>query len=538
MALSNISTLASWIFVFIVCTTLWYRRRSRIPIAHVPGPTPESFWLGNLRQLMREQVGDYDLQWQNNFGMVVRFKAPLGGDRLWISDPKAIQYILQTSRYHFVKPYAARFVLNTATGKGVNGAEGKDHYRQRRVLLPAFGGPESRALRPIFRDSAEQLVQQFRNATVAGDATREVDVPVFLGRAVLHALGRAAFAYDFSGIDEQPDALAESLHNFMALGFGLPSDWKVFLQGVMAYVPPPILDLMAYVPTSGLTFLRRHVRLSNDIARILVCARAGSADGRDALSLIIRANASEDESRRLTDAELLPQLATILGAGHETTTNTLGWILLELARHPDAQKKLRDEIRSARAEAADVNLDTLPYLNAVIKETLRFDTVVPHLFRVSTRDDVIPVSAPISSPSGDSTFELPIPKGTQIIISDVAYNRNKDIWGADADVWRPERWLEQSDGDAGHANTASMRTRVGVLGNLMSFGSGHRACLGWRFAMVEVQEFTAELVAHLRVEMTPRAERVRRENCLVMLPMVEGEAAKGNQLPLRLSFVD
>ncbi len=92
---------------------------------------------------MRSQVGHFDVKLQNVYGMVARIKAPFGvrlfflllgdatalleaeqDDRLWISDPKAIQHILRTSRYNFVKPYAARFLLNSATGQGVNGAEG------------------------------------------------------------------------------------------------------------------------------------------------------------------------------------------------------------------------------------------------------------------------------------------------------------------------------------------------------------------------------------------------------------------------------
>jgi cytochrome P450 len=61
-----------------------------------------------------------------------------------------------------------------------------------------------------------------------------------------------------------------------------------------------------------------------------------------------------------------------LGAGHETTVTSLGWILLELAVHPDEQRRLRDEMRVARAaehpdDSGMVNLDALPLLNAVIK---------------------------------------------------------------------------------------------------------------------------------------------------------------------------
>lgn len=96
---------------------------------------------------MGEQAGEFDKKWQDQFGGIVRFKAPLAvglpdplapmplglasfdlpyeqEDCLLISDPKAIQYILQTSRYRFVKPYGTRFLLNMATGKGVHGAEG------------------------------------------------------------------------------------------------------------------------------------------------------------------------------------------------------------------------------------------------------------------------------------------------------------------------------------------------------------------------------------------------------------------------------
>ena len=54
---------------------------------------------------------------------------------------------------------------------------------------------------------------------------------------------------------------------------------------------------------------------------------------------------------------------------------------------------------------------------------MRYDTVVPHLFREATRDDVIPLTAKVHCRSGSVIEHLPIPRGTQIIISDVAYHR-------------------------------------------------------------------------------------------------------------------
>ena len=74
-----------------------------------------------------------------------------------------------------------------------------------------------------------------------------------------------------------------------AKGFGLPSDWKVFCQGVMVHVPTWLLDPMIYFPSSGLAFLRRHVQLSNGIARRLIQSRlpeSNDLDKKDALSRI------------------------------------------------------------------------------------------------------------------------------------------------------------------------------------------------------------------------------------------------------------
>ena len=71
----------------------------------------------------------------------------------------------------------------------------------------------------------------------------------------------------------------------------------------------------------------------------------------------------------------LTVISTILIAGHETTANTLSWMLLELARHPKMQSRLRSEIRETEAairtrgdaEFTIADFDAMPYLTAVIK---------------------------------------------------------------------------------------------------------------------------------------------------------------------------
>ncbi|EIM80594.1 cytochrome P450 [Stereum hirsutum FP-91666 SS1] len=479
-------------------------------------------------------------KWQDRFGGIVRFKAPLGEDRLLISDPKAIQYIMQTPGYRFVKPYDIRVLFNAVTGKGVIGAEGADHHRQRHILLPAFGSPESRALMPIFRESVHTLIHQLRDTLSVSDSGSEtVDIPTVLGRATLDTLGKAAFEYNFGALDGKQNKLAESLHHLTTEAFGLPSDSKVLLQGLTTLIPPRILDLMPYLPSDGLAFLRKNLEMSNEIARKLIASKVAALEegniGRDVLSLVVKANTTENGKLRLTDEELVPQLSTILNADQETTTTFLGWALYELARHPGAQRQLREELQKAKADAGSEGrevtvseMEGLPYFNAVIKETLRFDNVAPHLFRQAAQDDVLPLTKPITTTSGKVVKEVPIPQGIRIIVSGAAYNFNKDVWGEDADIWRPERWLDKT------VNPAAVNANVGV----MSFGSGYRSCLGWRFAVVEIQTFLFELVTNLNFDMTDRARKVRREHCMVTMPMIAGEMENGNQMPLQVSLVD
>ena len=108
-----------------------------------------------------------------------------------------------------------------------------------------------------------------------------------------------------------------------------------------------------------------------------------------------------------------------------------------------------------------------------MKEVLRLHPIVYMLGRVAGRDDVLPLANPITNMDGEVVSEIPVPKGTNCIISIWAYNRLKSIWGADADEFNPRRFMdyEKSGG-----------TYVGVTSNLMTFSAGLQACLGWRFS--------------------------------------------------------
>jgi len=252
--------------------------------------------------------------------------------------------------------------------------------------------------------------------------------------------------------------------------------------------------------------------------------------------LLVKANACEDPNSRLTEEEMVSQMQSLLLAGHESTSNSIAFLLYELVRNLDLQSKLRAEIRAAEKVAssrgdAELNirdLEGMSLLSATIKETLRFHPVLLHMFRVAHEDDVLPLSTPITTKNGELITELPMSKGSKVVLSIPAYNRHKETFGEDAHLFNPYRWLEPSHVHKG--------VSLGPFANLATFSGGNRSCLGWRFAVIEMQAFAVELLSNFEFTTTSKIEKIRREAALGMVLTIEGELEKGAQLPLRVSF--
>ncbi|OAX39518.1 cytochrome P450, partial [Rhizopogon vinicolor AM-OR11-026] len=535
------------VFVAVGFTTLaivyWvYRRYTGISLADVPGPESLSFFMGNTKELYQGQAGEADLKWQAQYGNVVRFKSALGEDQLIISDPAALQYIFMKSGYRFPKQHDRRAISKMLNGTGIVWADGEDHKRHRKVLLPAFGGPESKALLSLFKGCAESMSNKWIDIiTNSKEQSAMLNVHAWLSRAALDAIGEAAFDFHFDSIDNAESALARAYTNKMPDIFGSPSSEQIFFQGVSKYIPYRILVYLGERSQNSRILRANEVRdLATSIAKQLVKDKAEmllqGKGSRDVFSLLIKANMDADAKAKLTEEELLAQMRTILFAGHDMISNTISWALLELARQPEIQSRLRAEIRETEAAVhargdADFTIadfDAMPYTTAVIKEVLRFSPVVYRVHRYASQDDILPLSQPITTCSGKVIHELPIPKGTRIVASIAAYNRNKDLWGDDAHLFNPDRWLNG-------AAKEKKATSLGVYANLMTFLSGVRTCIGWRFAVIEIQAFLIELVGKFEFAPTDKCERIRREACLMMVPTVEGEVEKGVQLPLRVS---
>ncbi|KAG5637254.1 hypothetical protein H0H81_005254 [Sphagnurus paluster] len=173
--------------------------------------------------------------------------------------------------------------------------------------------------------------------------------------------------------------------------------------------------------------------------------------GKDIMSILPNLEASERD--RLDDDEVLRQhirltyatrTRTLIFAATDTTSNALSRILWLLADDPEAQEKLRRELREVRDRNEDIPYDelvALPYLDAVCRETLRLYPPISVVSRKARNDIMIPLSTPLKGIDGRDIQEIVVPKNTVIMVSILNTNRDPAIWGPDAHEWKPERWL-------------------------------------------------------------------------------------------------
>ncbi|KAI1378806.1 putative N-alkane-inducible cytochrome P450 [Hypoxylon crocopeplum] len=164
--------------------------------------------------------------------------------------------------------------------------------------------------------------------------------------------------------------------------------------------------------------------------------------------------------------ELRNETLHVLIAGRDTTGCLLGWVVYFLARHPAVFDRLRGDIlqRFGDRPADFRSLNQVPYLQWIINETLRVVTVIPLNERIALRDTILPRGG---GPDGRS--RVFIPEGTQVLIPLYAMQHRADIWGADVEEFRPERWETCRPG-----------------WEFIPFGAGARKCLGQQFGRQEV----------------------------------------------------
>ncbi|KAJ4117574.1 hypothetical protein NW768_010939 [Fusarium equiseti] len=209
---------------------------------------------------------------------------------------------------------------------------------------------------------------------------------------------------------------------------------------------------------------------------------------RDLLQHFIEAKDPQGEP--VDKKDVMIEGVNILAAGSDTTAISILACLGYILTNPDTKTRLMDEIDHAYRvlnldeEGREISFkeaEKLPFLSAVITESTRLHPSIQYQL-----PRVVPAE-------GSQIGEYFLPPGSTCGASARAVNCSREIFGPDAEEFRPERWIAQSPGDE---ERIKMERSL-----LMTFGMGSRSCIGKHLATVEMYKYIAQFFRHFDAEL-------------------------------------
>ena len=328
--------------------------------------------------------------------------------------------------------------------------DGIEHKRHRKLLMPPFHGERMKSYGQTMVEVTKEVIARWQvgQTICIRDYTQEISLQVIL---------KTIF-----GLDEgqRYDRLKRILVDWLEI-FNSP------LNSFFLFFPALQKDLGVLTPWSKFLRQKRQIR---DILRAECDRRRSNPDalGEDILSLLLEAR--YEDGRSMSDGEIQDELMTMLFAGHETTASSLAWSFYWLHRLPEVGQKLRSELNSLAQDAEFTDIIKLPYLDAVVSETLRLNPVVVFVGRQ--------LKAP---------FELmgyQFEAGTSLFPSIYLTHQREDIY-PEPKQFKPERFLEKQFSPY----------------EFLPFGGGNRRCLGYAFALFEMKLVLATILSHVELEL-------------------------------------
>ncbi|KAF7342535.1 Cytochrome P450 [Mycena sanguinolenta] len=440
--------------------------RQRSSIQNIPGPPSPSWIFGNMLQLILPgEYGANEFAWLKAFGAVYRLKGCFG-------TACSFRIILRYSIFSIalsshMDPLKKTGIDLIFAEKCVMAQQGDTHKRLRAALNPCFTGAAVRNFLPIFEKVAQAMTAKFEESSGS-----EVDVCPVFSEATLSTISEAALGYPMQDLNKDFVAYNERL---LALAVNL-SPGQILSDAISVRLPRWILKAAIHLPLTTFHIIRTAKALAKELGGKIIrekidVARQGSVAETDVFDMLLDLGNPEKKKNALTLDEIVDQTGILLVGGQDTTSNTLAFGLLELARHPTFQDELRVEIHSAIGAASGTPVyDNMPLLNAFIKETLRVYPVGAFEERIATQDTVIPLAYEIQTTTGKIINQIPVSKGQVLHVAIASYQRLESHWGEDAHKFRPSRWLD---------GTVYQGQAIGPYANLLTFFGGPRACLGY-----------------------------------------------------------
>jgi cytochrome P450 len=505
---SGVTNVTSYVYICVALLMFYLIRVAVLcwlsPLFHIPGPTLARFtrlWeVYSLRKYdtpkqhiaLHEKYGKFtpicpeslnltvflppELHVEQSTVADLDFAGPvvrLAPNRYSINNAEAIKTILgyknvmDKSNYYHAFGYPDEYNIFTEPSTHV-------HAQLRRPMAQLYSTTSLVSYEPFIDDCNNMLLKRLNDHATKKDA---LDVRELMQYYAFDVIGEITVGSAFGLLEENGDkagilqAIDESIR-YAAIAGLLPNiHWYISKVGGILGMKPTILKLKDFVDE----------HLNNRVT-----GRSKSLNDRqNFLDKMLRLEGEQTVTRHLTHLVCQQNIA----AGSDTTAISLSAAIAYLSMYPRTLAALRQELQDAtnRNELSDPatfkDAQKLPYLQAVIYETLRVHPPIANLL-VRTVGQ-----------GGAHIAGHYFPSGTEVGINAWVIHNNKDIFGSDASIFRPERWL-----------TENIEERALLNRNFLAFGGGPRTCIGKNISFLEMFKVIPQIVRKFDFEIIPDKE--------------------------------
>ena len=411
---------------------------------------------GHLRAMREDMIGYLEhLAQQGDF---LRISFGLLGSAYFVNSPDLVQEILLKQARKFHKPFIVKYTAKEFFGENVFTSDEELWQVLRAAIQPAFHAQRINAYASLMVDYTKVMVSQWQPGQV-------IDIPQAMMDLTLGITTKALF-----GRDLRDETEGQAIVRFIEL----------FSQRLNGFPIP------SWVPIPSNWEIKRLIAASDRFFSPLIEERRQSVEEHnDVLSMLIQAQAA-DTTGLLTNQQIRNEVMNLFAAGYEVTAHTLAFTLYLISQHPDVEARLLEEIDRVIGQRAITqgvapkaiaipDLEQMPYLEMVLKESMRLLPVTTVLSRQATEKVVL------------NGYTLP--KNSAVLFAPWTLHRCPEYFPNPL-CFDPERF---------HPDRKDKIPKFAYL----PFSAGPRICIGNAFAMMQMRINLATILQDYRLTVAP-----------------------------------